>query len=180
MFLETERLELRKLIEEDFDDFYAFSANAEMSRMMGRQDLTKIWAAKANFNYLKDCEERGYAIVLKQTGRMIGNFTVSDPSVFICNHPALDGYRGCSLSFSLASEYRRMGMMSEVLRAVIDHLFDEEGLDYINCGHFHFNDPSRALQEKFGFHFLCAKHIRLGDEEVDCIENILWNPKSIA
>lgn len=180
MFLETERLVLRKLIEEDFEDFYAFSGNAEMSRMMGRQDLTQIWAAKANFNYLKDCEERGYAIVLKQTGRMIGNFTISEPSFFICSHPDLVRYSGCSLSFSLAQEYRRLGLMSEALRAVIDRLFSIEDFDYINCGYFHFNDASRALQEKFGFSFFHKERIRLHDEEVDCIENLLWNPRKDA
>lgn len=47
MFLETDRLVLRKFQEEDFEDFFAFAADREMCRMMGREDLTDREHARA-------------------------------------------------------------------------------------------------------------------------------------
>ena len=107
---------------------------------------------------------------------MIDNFTISEPSFFIRNHPDLAGKDSCPLSFSLAREYRRVGLMTEVLRTVIDRLFGAEGFDYISCRYFHFIDASRTLQKKFGFIRLHTERINLNGEEVDCFENILWNP----
>ena len=65
MFLETERLILRKFREEDFADYYDYAADREMCRMMGQYDLTDREEARACFDWLKDKEERSYAIVYK-------------------------------------------------------------------------------------------------------------------
>jgi len=42
VFLETERLILRKFEEADFDDFCEYAMDDEMSRMMGRRLLQNI------------------------------------------------------------------------------------------------------------------------------------------
>lgn len=173
MFLETDRLLLRKFRDQDFDDFYAFAADREMCRMMGRDDLTDPAAARQNFSWLKDHEERAYAIVLKETGRVIGNLTVTSPAPSVLLHETLRGKRGCSLSFSISRFYQRRGLMTEALRAVIDQLFSVEAFDYINCGHFGFNSASRALQQTLGFSFLFSESHTINGEETECIENVL-------
>ncbi|MDO4741038.1 MAG: GNAT family N-acetyltransferase [Eubacteriales bacterium] len=174
MFLETPRLVLRRFTDDDFSDFYAFAADREMCRMMGRDDLTDPDAARRNFLYLKNIAPRAYAIVLKDSGAVIGNLTVGEPSSLLRGRPELAGKRGCSLSFSISRHYRRLGLMSEAVRAVIDRLFSEESFDYINCGFFSFNEASQALQEKLGFRFLLRDTIRIDGEEIEVIENILW------
>ena len=58
MFLETERLILRKFREEDFEDYCGFSlGDPERDRMMGRSPLNTVEDVRLNFNWLKDKEE---------------------------------------------------------------------------------------------------------------------------
>ncbi len=174
MFLETERLILRKFREEDFPDFCTYAMDEEMSRMMGRDILGSVEAARINFDWLKDREERGYALVFKETGRVIGNLTVTAVHEHLLKLPALAGKEGRSLSFSISRQYQRQGLMSEALRAVIGHLFAEEGMDYVQCGYCDFNAPSKALQEKLGFTHLTTLTHTPGGREITVVENVLW------
>ena len=172
-FLETERLILRKFREEDFADFHAYANDPEMCRMMGRDDMSDPESARFTFNWLKDREERGYAILLKETGQVIGNLTVSLPPPFVAELREVNGKKGRSMSFSLSRRYQRQGLMEEALRSVIPRLF-EEGTDYINLGHFDFNLPSRELQKKLGFTYLTTYRFEQDGEKFVTIENILW------
>ena len=174
MFLETERLILRKFREEDFADYYGYAADREMCRMMGNYDLTDREAAQSCFDWLKDKEERSYAIVRKEDGRVIGNLNVCAVPEELAGRPELAGRQGVSLSFCLSRHYRRHGLMSEAVRAVIDHLFRIEAIDFIQCGYFDFNHPSQAFQKKLGFTYLASSAIFIDNEEIHTVENVLW------
>lgn len=178
MFLETERLILRKFQEVDFDDFCEYAIDDEMCRMMGRRIMKNKDDARWNFDWLKDKEERCYGLVYKETGRIIGNLTVCDnvPTELL-ELEKLKGKVGKSLSFSISRNYQRKGLMLEAANAVIKHLFDIEGMDYIQCGHFPFNTASEMLQKKLGFEYLTT--LRFDDEgvEIISIENILWKDR---
>lgn len=176
MFLETERLILRKFREEDFEDYYAYAADRETNRMMGQYDLTGRKEARACFDWLKDREERSYAIVHREDGRVIGNLNVCAVPEELAGRPELAGRRGASLSFCLSRDYRRRGLMEEAVRAVVDELFRVEGMDYIQCGYFDFNLPSEKLQEKLGFERLTTQVVNYdwSEEEIHSVENILW------
>ena len=173
-FLETGRLELRRFAEDDFSDFCAFAMDDEMSRMMGRPLLHTPEKARVVFDWLKDFEPRGYALVLKETGRVIGNLTVGPPAEYVAKLDAVNGRRGCALSFSIGKAYQRKGLMTEALRAVIGRLLNEEGYDFVNCGYYEFNHASRGLQEKLGFEHLLTETVRFGEEEIVCTDSILW------
>lgn len=173
MFLETERLILRKFEEGDFDDFCAFAMDDEMCRMMGRAPMPDRAAARVNFGWLKNHEPRGYAIVLKDAGRVIGNLSVTKLPDHLQKVDKVRGKRGCALSFSISRHYQRRGLMLEAVGAVIERLFDE-GMDFINCGHFDFNRASEGLQKKLGFERLLTERVNFGSEEIVCVENILW------
>ena len=173
MFLETERLILRRFREEDFDDFCDFAMDDEMSRMMGRDRIQTRADARLAFTWLKSRAERGYALELKSTGRVIGNLTVAQVPRFdeVVRH--LENYKGRSLSFTISRHFRRQGLMEEAVRAAIAALF-EEGMDYIQCGCFDFNTASKALQEKLGFQYLTTEKIDMGGERYTAIQRILW------
>lgn len=174
MFLETERLILRKFREEDFADYYVYAADREMCRMMGNYDLTDRDAARICFDWLKDKEERSYAIVRKEDGRVIGNLNVCAVPKELAGLPELAGLRGVSLSFCISRHDRRRGLMTEAVRAVIDHLFRIEAMDFILCGYFDFNHPSQAFQKKLGFTYLASLTIFIDNEEIYTVENVLW------
>lgn len=174
MFLETERLIVRKFREEDFADYCEYSlANPDMDRMMGRDPLNTVEDVRLNFDWLKNKEERGYVLVFKENGKVIGNLTVYNKSP-VAGREELQGKIGRSMSFCVSGKYQRRGLMSEAVSAVIDKLFREEHVDYINCGCFDFNTPSLELQKKMGFTHLITEHFRVDGEEFTGIENILW------
>lgn len=174
MFLETERLILRKFREEDFADYCAYAMDEEMNRMMGNDLLDTEEAARACFDWLKDREPRCYGLVLKETGRVIGNLSVTDLPEHLQALPALKDKRGCSMSFCISRQYQRQGLMTEALRAVTAHLFQEEGMDYVQCGYFIFNTVSKALQEKLGFTHLTTMTLDFKGEKIVTTENVLW------
>lgn len=174
MFLETDRLILRKFREEDFADFCAYAMDADMCRMMGNDLMDTEEAARITFDWLKDNEERSYVLVLKETGRAIGNLNITPIPEHLLKLPALAGKRGVSLSFCISRHYRRQGLMSEAVRAVIARLFDEEGMDYVQCGHFDFNTASAKFQEKLGFTHLITMELDFKGERLTSVESILW------
>ena len=174
MFLETERLILRKFREEDFADYCDYAMDEEMNRMMGNDMLDTVEAARECFDWLKDKEERSYVLVYRETGRAIGNLNITPLPEHLLNLPELAGKQGKSLSFCVSRQYQRQGLMSEAVRAVIDHLFDEEGMEYVQCGYFDFNAASRALQEKLGFTHLTTMTLDFKGEKIVTVENVLW------
>lgn len=174
MFLQTNRLILRKLEESDFEDYCAYNLNdSHRDRMMGRDTLDTVEKVRMNFDWLKDKEEHAYALILKETDRMIGNITVYN-RLSLPPLPQLADKQGKGLSFGISGKYQRQGLMEEALRAVITHLFSQEATDFINCGCFDFNTPSLRLQTKLGFNFLVKETFEIDGENFTAIENILW------
>lgn len=180
MFLETDRLVLRKFRDEDFADFCTYAMDAEMCRMMGNDLLDTEEAARANFDWLKDREERGYCLVLKETGRVIGNLTVTAVPKELAGLEPLAGKRGRSMSFCISRQYRRQGLMTEALLAVTAQLFDAEGMDYVQCGYFAFNTASAKLQEKLGFIHLTTMELDFKGDKITTVEQILWKTEKCA
>ncbi len=174
MFLETDRLILRKFREEDFADYCAYAMDEEMNRMMGNDPLDTEEAARGCFDWLKDKEERSYCLVLKETGHLVGNLNITAGPEELRELEPLAGKQGRSLSFCISRQYRRQGLMSEAVRAVAAHLFDEEGMDYVQCGYFDFNTVSAKFQEKLGFVHLTTMEIDFKGEKLVSVENVLW------
>lgn len=174
MFLETERLILRKFEEQDFEDYCEYAIDSEMAKMMGRADFQTKEEARLNFDWLKNKEPRGYVLVLKESGKVIGNFTVYDRGADEEHYPQLCGKVGKALSFCVARQHQRKGLIYEACRHVIEHLFRQEGCDYIYCGHFDFNMPSRELQHKLGFRYLGENQFDIDGVTLTEIDNILY------
>ena len=174
--VETQRLLLRKVTEEDFPYFREDLADKEMDRMMLRWPCETEEEIRLGFEWFLYKEERAYAIVHKETGETIGNLTVYNrvPEC-VANHEAVQGKNGKALSFAILPAFRRKGYMYEAVRAVIDHLFRVEKADYINCGYLPYNAPSKALQEKLGFTYLLTERFLFDGQEMGSIENILWS-----
>lgn len=174
MFIETERLVLRKFQEDDFNDFCEYAMDDEMCRMMGRELMHSREDARWNFDWLKDKEKRSYGLVYKDTGKIIGNLTVCDVPTELLELEKLKGKVGKSMSFSISKNYQRKGLMLEVVDAVVNHLFYIEGMDYIQCGHFPFNVASEMFQRKLGFKYLTTCYFDDEGIEIVSVENILW------
>ena len=177
MCVETKRLYMRPFALSDFEEFYGYMADSELCQMAGFDNIIDREAARKEFDKL--IENKAYAIVYKENSKVIGNFGVEPLPEILANDPSLKGKNGVALSFALSSEYRKKGLISEVLEKMIGCLFSEQKVDFINCGYFSFNQASRNLQEKFGFNYYCTHFVHRPDRDIETIENILFNKNTV-
>lgn len=173
MYLETQRVVLRRFREEDFAAFCGYAMDLDICRMTGWENLTTTEAARQVFDRMLAAETT-YAMVLKSTGAVVGNFSAAPLHPYLLHHPDLQGKSGRALSVVLSKTCHHTGLATEVGRAIIDHLFRVEKVDFVNAGYFSYNLPSKGLQETLGFRFLGTHSFHRGDEEVEVIENVIW------
>lgn len=177
-FTESKNLLLRKLVEEDYDAYFReYIMDKEMDRLMCRSESATEEEVREAFEWLLHREKRAYAIVHKESGCVIGNLTVYDsvPPV-VAEHPETAGKVGRALSFAMSRSWQRRGLMREAVTAVIDELFQNEQVDYINGGYLSFNLPSQAFHKNLGFTYLTTERFSENGVELESIENILWKP----
>ena len=168
MHLETERLTVRPHTPADFEDYFGYIMEPELQRMLGLNGVEDRESALETFQWLLDKWRLDnwefLAVVSRETGRTIGHICVQPPFERLADDPAFREKRGASLSFAIAKNERRKGLMSEGLAAIIDRLFREDGLDYLDCECTPENLASAALQAKMGFRFWGME--QLGDVEL--------------
>lgn len=151
MTITTPRLLIRPHTPADFDDYFAYIMDAELQYMLGLHDVTDRASAQLTYNWLL-VNTKFLALCPLETGRTVGH---------ICIHPAnaLPGRRGLDLTFAISKAYRRLGLMEEALRAVIETLFAQNKADYLQCEYTSFNTPSKNLQQKLGFRLVKTEAI---------------------
>ena len=60
---------------------------------------------------------------------------------------------GREIGYVLSKEFWGQWLMPEAVQRVISWCFEELGMDFLTCGHFVWNQQSRRVIEKCGFHF---------------------------
>ncbi len=146
--IETERLLLRPWREDDLEDFYAYASVPGVGEMAGwNHHNSREESAQILELFIRG--KKTFALELKETGRVIGSLGLEelDPD------PVGEGKLGREIGYVLSRDYWGRGLMSEAVRAVIDYCFRVLNYDYLTCGHFSWNDRSRRVVEKCGFHF---------------------------
>ena len=144
--LETERLILRELVEDDARDILYCFSNAEVLRYYGQNPLTSIEQVKQiikNFSRNYD-EKRGikWGIKQKETGRLIGTIGFQEWSL---------EHKRANISYALFPEKWGKGYASEAVEKVISSGFQELGLERIGAIVFVENIASNQLLTKLGF-----------------------------
>lgn len=172
MYIETERIILRPYSEADFEDYFAYIMEPELQHMLGLNGVTDRNSAYAAFQWLMEKREF-LAIIEREQSRAIGHICLHPPYEKIAADPVFAGKRGISLSFALAKEYRKKGLMTEALTALIEHIFLTNKADFIDCEYTSFNTASEAVQRKLGFEYYCTEQL----DGVTLISNILTSNK---
>ena len=92
--------------------------------------------------------DRALSMVGKEAGEMIGFLLDLAPEL-----PGETASRlpekGRTLAYAVFPPYQRKGYMQEALETLVPELF--QVVEYIHCGHFEENEPSRNLLRKLGF-----------------------------
>ncbi len=167
--LKTERLTLRTFQYDDLDDFFEYASVEGVGEMAGWQHHPNKEFTKIILNAFMSGKHT-FAIV--KENKVIGSIGVEkyDESLF----PLLDDQKGCKLGFVLGKPYWGQGIMKEAVEQIMEWLFEQQHLDFINCGHFLDNLQSKRVQEKLGFHFYCYGNYTCSDgSKLMTIENIL-------
>ena len=144
MFVETERTFLRNFIESDLQDVWEYSSQdgvGEAAGWLHHHTIAETRAALA-----KDIQNRSkYAIILRKNKKVIGYLAVNEDSE---DHRADTKELGCVPNRA----YQRQGIMTEVIRAVLEELFSQE-IAYVYACCFQENTASKHMIEKCGFSF---------------------------
>ena len=149
VILETERLILRPWRKSDVEDLFAYASVPGVGERAGWRHHESI--EESYQILLKFIEEKKtFAIVDKHNDKVIGSLGVEKYSLED-KLTEFDGYRGRELGYVLAKDYWGYGYMPEAVKVVIDYLFDTLDYDFLLCGHYDINHPSRRVQEKCGF-----------------------------
>lgn len=173
--LHTDRLILRPFTQADLEDFFAYASIEGVGERAGWQHHETIQVSQRILSNFID-EDKTFAIVCKQTGKVIGSlgvekYDMEDKLI------EFDGYQGREIGYVLSKDYWGQGLMTEAVKAVINYLFNSCNLDFLTCGYYDFNIQSKRVQEKCGFvpYRKLVMSTRRGTQEPGVL-NLLLNP----
>lgn len=144
--VETERLVLMALTPELYDYMFANWSDAEIMAYMGNKDRADFELEKEK--YTKGLKSFHYTykmflMVEKETGRKIGR---------IGFHTWKQAHERAEIGYALHYEAdKRKGYMTEAMKAVLIHGFEEMKLNRVEAFASPLNTPSIRLIEKYGF-----------------------------
>ncbi len=143
--LETKRLELHKITEDDAPFYLKLFNSESWLRFIGDRKIRSLEDAKAYIrkNYLPSYELHGYGsytVRLRSNGNTIG----------ACGLYKREGLEHPDIGFAFLHEYTGKGYGYESAKAVMEYARDTLGIDTILGFTVHYNEASIKLLQKLG------------------------------
>ena len=148
MILETERLTLRELTDDDYAALYAVLADSDiMAHYPYTFDEARVrgWIEKNMRRY----REEGFglwAVVLKETGEMIGDCGITMQNIHGAMLP--------EIGYHIRADRQRRGYASEAAAACIRYAFENYGFPAVYSYMKYTNIPSQRTAVKNGMKFI--------------------------
>lgn len=144
--LSTDRLILKQITEQDFEDFFKLRSNAHVMKYIARplaknMDDVQVLVQKMDEG-IQNNKLINWGIYLKTTGKLIG--TIGYVNIYPDNHRAEIGYL-------LDTAFHLKGIMHEAVQVVVDFGFKNLGLHSIEAVVHARNFASSKLLEKNKF-----------------------------
>lgn len=149
MILETERLILRTWEKTDVDVLYELAQDEHVGPPCGWSPHKDIRESEEILENIL-MNDYTYAIVLKETGQVIGDISLMPNS----ESKYCENDMQAEIGFWLGFPYWGRGYMPEACTSLIRYGFEERKLEKIVCSHNIENQNSRRVQEKCGFKYL--------------------------
>lgn len=146
VILETKRLILRPFREEDAEDVYEYLAEPAVN-CFACMKLNSLEDAKASMNERAEDTEFYFAIVLKESSKVIGEIFAHPESHSPEEEAIKDTFSPC---WMLNKEYYGKGYAYEAAYAVLEYLFREKGARRIYAYTEDYNVACQKLCEKLG------------------------------
>lgn len=146
--IETNRLVLRGWKVEDYLDMYEINCDEKVNLSAGCAVVKDIEKIKDSLNLLIP-QNQSYAIVLKTENKVIGTIGMDE----IAPDESLKNLKQRYIGYRLNSKYWGKGYATEAAQSFIKYLFENFNLDLIWSSHYDFNERSKRVIEKCGFHY---------------------------
>lgn len=151
MELTTERYLIRPLVEADVEHLvkYNISNKAHLHQWEPTRNDDYYSVAETKLR-LKQYEKE----LVNRTSLHLAAFKAGEPEILaLCSFTNIvyGPFQACNLGYSVAKKYEGMGMMTEVLTAAIDYVFDELKLHRVMANYIPNNTRSEALLNRLGF-----------------------------
>ena len=145
--IETKRLILRPFFEKDAEDVFEYLKEPRVN-CFACMKLNTLDEAKAEVEKRTKETEYRFAIVLKETGKVIGEIDAYPETHALDEENAVfDTFSPC---WMLNKEYHGKGYAYEATYAFFDYLFHQKGMRRIYAYTKDYNVPSQKLCEKLG------------------------------
>ena len=171
--LKTDRLSLRPFRKSDLSDFFEYAKVDGVGQMAGWLPHKNMEESRAILHMFIR-EKKTFA--LEHQGKVIGSLGIEFYNEK--DYPEFSAMLGREIGYVLSKDYWGKGLMPEAVQAVIQYLFEVEGLDFLICGHFERNARSRRVIEKCGFRYIRTVrfYTEYGTEDLS-MEYILFHPE---
>lgn len=143
--LETERLLLRELTDEDAESIFACFSDHDVTRYYGLEPLERLDQARKLIDFFAQnyVERRGIRWgIERKGGGIIGTIGFN---AWVPKH------KRAEIGYEIHPEHWRKGYASEAIAAIVAYGFDALDLMRIGAVVFTENDPSQKLLLKMGF-----------------------------
>ena len=146
--INTQRLILREIEEKDLYDVYEYASDESVARYMPWEAHKSIEDSR-NFidneieKYKKN-NSLNYAIVLKETNKMIGTAGCFEYK---------EGDKFAQVGYVINKKYWGNGLVPEAMRAIIEYLFREKDVHRIYAKHYVGNEKSGRVMQKLGMKY---------------------------
>lgn len=142
--IETERLLLRHIIEEDTQDTFEYCRNSDVGSHAGWKPHADLAETRKIMKEVFLNKENVWGIVLKENNKMVG-------SIGLIPDPKRQYDKVLMLGYALARECWGRGLMTEAAQAVAVCGFEVLHLEGISAYCFPYNKRSGRILEKCGF-----------------------------
>ena len=144
--IETERLILRRFEVSDAQDMFDnWASDPEVTKYLTWPAHSSVDVTKMLLEYWVSQYEKGdqfqWAIVWKATGRVVGSIAVVK---------LIEEIDAAEIGYCLSRSLWGKGVMTEAVKAVMNYLFSEAGLNRVSAAHDVRNPASGRVMEKAG------------------------------
>mgnify|MGYP003422089760 CR=1 FL=1 len=144
----TERLILRPWEESDVESLYEYAKDPQVGPIAGWPPHTSVEDSRDIIKSVLAVNET-YAICKRQDNRAIGSIGLMRGEQSNLDIPEDEG----EIGYWIGVPFWGQGYVSEAVRELIRHGFEDLKLNRIWCGYFEGNDKSKRVQEKCGFRY---------------------------
>ena len=146
MNLETDRLILRGIVEDDAQDMFEYGKEPNVGPNAGWKPHENIDETRELMKQIFIDQPYVFGIMLKKNNKMIG-------SIGLIKDPKRENPHARMLGYALSEHYWGQGLMTEASKAIIDLGFEDPEINIITCCCYSFNHRSHRVIEKCGFKY---------------------------